>query len=375
MYKWNSSIYSAGENYLSWNNMYRAIYVCNYVVEQIDGAISESDDRFTKEHVKAMAKANRAFNYSMLVTDYAPFYNAATADTDKGVPMPIDSDINVKHGKSTVKAVYEQIVADLTDAIPYLNDVAAANHRPSKVTAYGLLARVYMYMKEYDKMIEAVKGALAINDQLIDYNTLIPTGPLDFGLGGWSAIWDWQFDKPSIMWYRQGTSLNFFTMADDLIALFDQAKDLRYRYFTTDFSTNTFMPTGEKRTTYLYDHSQSMSMGEIYVMAAEAYIRANEGKDLTKARHYLNGLRSKRMQVPDEITETNESVLLQKVLDERRLELRGKGLRWFDLKRLGINKTIIHTVGDETFTHNPATDEEYYFPIPSNVLETNPLLK
>lgn len=134
------------------------------------------------------------------------------------------------------------------------------------------------------------------------------------------------------------------------------------------------MPDNEYRISFLYNSTNSLTMGELYIMAAEAYLRANNGKDLTKARFYLNQLRKNRMENPIEITETNEVLLLKEVMDERRRETRMKGLRWFDLKRLNIKDKISHKLLDKEFVYDP-TQGEYFLPIPTNVIQANPKLQ
>ena len=66
---------------------------------------------------------------------------------------------------------------------------------------------------------------------------------------------------------------------------------------------------------------------------------------------------------------------LQEVLNERRRELIGTGLRWFDLKRLNkeprFAKTVIHELDGEVYTLEP-NGNNYVLPIPPQVLAFNP---
>lgn len=61
----------------------------------------------------ANARFTRAFCYSELVKRFAKAYNPASATTDLGVPLVLQYNVNLKPARATMKAVYDQILADI----------------------------------------------------------------------------------------------------------------------------------------------------------------------------------------------------------------------------------------------------------------------
>ena len=369
-FQWSDEIYTESQNDELWNKMFKSIYTCNWVVENIEDAEEDADQVFTKERVMAYAKANRAFTYLLLVNTYAPFYSENAA-TDLAIPMPIDSDVNTRHPKSTVAEVYKQIEKDFIESIDGLADKEDYVHRPSKVNVYGAMARMYLMMQDYGKVKIYAEKALGIESALLDYNTLAPSWFLDLMVIGYPVNFGQPHTHPHILWYRANGMLpNTFELTEDLLALFDQAKDLRFRYFTTNVNHNNPMDmSAGPRSTYLYDNTAGISVPELYLMAAEANLRAQD-KSVDKANKWINELKKNRYEDFVSTDETNEELLLADILKERRLELRFKGLRWLDIKRLKIKKVITHELNGVTYTLDTA-DDEYYMPIPSNVKKIN----
>jgi len=162
-----------------------------------------------------------------------------------------------------------------------------------------------------------------------------------------------------------------------LFALYDQATDLRFKNFFTNFKFYSFSidPNGY-RFAGNGDVNRGFSMGELYLIEAEAKVR---DADVNGALTALNALRSKRYVAgtPD-VAESDPDKLLRIILEERRRETRFMGLRWYDLKRLNkdsrFQKTISHTLFGETYTLEPG-DNRYVLAIPRNVIELNPLIE
>ncbi|MFT4154545.1 RagB/SusD family nutrient uptake outer membrane protein [Parafilimonas sp.] len=125
-------------------------------------------------------------------------------------------------------------------------------------------------------------------------------------------------------------------------------------------------------------------LAEIYLNYAEA--EANLG-NTTEALEYVNLIRQ-RAGMPD-ITASGTTDLIEKIQQERRIELCFEGHRFFDLRRWGIADegagdalgiTITPTNSSDTaFTYEVSTIEErtwassfYYYPIPRSEIQINP---
>lgn len=147
-------------NRLVWGNCYNQIFAANAVLESID---PETEDLMMMFYI-AQAKAIRAFDYFILAQTYQFTYKG---NEDKPCVMLI-TDENKQEvatngcGRSTVEAVYTQIMDDLNDAIELLEICASNRLTPDKVidtapkrfvsvaAAYGLRARVNLVKNEWD---------------------------------------------------------------------------------------------------------------------------------------------------------------------------------------------------------------------------------
>ncbi len=143
-----------------WTGGYRTIFETNFFTKKLKQ--NESVVGSTKAlQYYAEAKFIRALCYFYLVNLYAQPYSFTADASHAGVPLILDavtdgqgalsSANNVK--RNTVKEVYDQMIADLTDASNNLpityNDIYQDRARATKAAADGLLARVYLYKGDW----------------------------------------------------------------------------------------------------------------------------------------------------------------------------------------------------------------------------------
>lgn len=134
----------------TWSQSYRAINICNNILANI--SIVNAADR---DRVKGEALFIRGLMYFEMVKLYAKPYSAGNTSTNLGLQIVTTPTINGSitavnlAPRSTVKATYDQILADLTAAKPLLaNDygVYAGTYAASAV-----LSRVYLQMENFTK--------------------------------------------------------------------------------------------------------------------------------------------------------------------------------------------------------------------------------
>ena len=110
-----------------------------------------------------------------------------------------------------------------------------------------------------------------------------------------------------------------------------------------------------------------MRFTEVYYMLAECKWRAGDKKgaaqliNKVRKRNFANG------NDPDPVTETNLDVY--RMADEWQIEFLGEGRRRTDLIRLGLYTT------ESWWAHKPTDDTKKRFPLPSEAMAGNPLLK
>ncbi|MNY36523.1 SusD family protein [compost metagenome] len=110
------------------------------------------------------------------------------------------------------------------------------------------------------------------------------------------------------------------------------------------------------------------------LISAESEARAGQ---IAPALKLLNDLRKKRFTAADytDLTAANADDVLKLVIDERRRELFGKGLRWFDMRRLDsdsrFRKTYMRANTAGTYKLEAGSDI-FVQQIPGKVRTLNP---
>lgn len=338
-----------------WSTCYRSIYICNAVLFNIQ------DKNFTGEqadNIRGQALALRAFRYLDGAQIWCKAYNPQTAGTDLGLPLRLDPDMNIPSVRSTVKQTYDQIISDLQTAIPLLLPKQISGMRISRAAAYGLLARTYLFMGDYNNALHNTQQALSINNDLMDFNTLNPNA--DFPIE--------EMNKEILLW----TALTYEShlmpakIPDYIYQMYDN-NDLRKTVFFRKNMENEVLFKG------YYNNVNgplvSVATDELYLMAAECNVRLNK---IQEGMGYLNNLLAKRWKtgiyVP--ITANSQTDALNIISKERRKELLIRGIRWSDLKRYnrdGANITLTRTVNGHTYTL-PPNDPRYAIAIPEEII-------
>ena len=165
MVTWNNVIYSPAEQDINWNGLYKSNYIVNYILENIDDAADGYE--YKRNEVKGRALVHRALNYFILTNLYGKSFNASTADSDLGVPLLLESDINAMPARATVKECYDQILSDVNQAVDLLEEqVATYKHVPCKAAAIALRARINLYMGNFEAALTDARAAVQIQSCL-----------------------------------------------------------------------------------------------------------------------------------------------------------------------------------------------------------------
>lgn len=371
LYTFQAEIFGDAETDGLWKYSYEHIYYYNTIIEGVMEVEDATLDK--KRSLRAEALVGRAFEYLTLVNAYANHYDKNTAATDPGVPLMLDKEINKSNlERATVQQVYDQILTDLDTAALYLPNKQKTAYRASKPVGLGMLARMYLYMGNYDEALKYAKLSLTENSSLLDlknYSVVDPEksiGRIDVPYGA---------DNPENIYIRlapwtfgfSGTAFG----SDELVALYDHDNDMRFKLFFSNYAWGVnydhylWMP-------YIYAN-MAMSVPEVILIAAECEARVGS-KD--QAMLYLDQLLEYRIVGYQPQTAATNQEALDKVLAERRKEMCMLGCtRVIDLKRLNREpryaKTITHVANGQTYTLAPDSPR-YIFPIPPKVLSFNP---
>lgn len=339
-----------------WNNAYTNVYYANVILQELDKVDASAND---KDFIRGQALFRRAFSFFQVAQLFCKPYSE-TAAFDPGIALRLLPDIESKTTRATVKQTYDQIVADLTEAAGLLPENEVASNRADKINAYGLLARVYLSMREYPKAKEFSALYLDRLDELIDYNTL-------------DTMLDPPFDKfhveNSFFARADGAIPDYSAIIDSgLLALYAEG-DLRKPLFFAKNDDGTIRFKGSYGGMVGYIPYAGIATDEIYLIRAECNARLG---NVNEALADVNTLLVKRWKEGDFVPRAaaNKEEALQLVLNERRKELVFRGTRWSDIRRLnleGAGITFVRKVGTTTFTL-PPNDKKWVWLIPREVI-------
>lgn len=357
------------DNY-SWPNdwafNYVPIYNANYCLERIGEVEIDQANKATWNNVKGSALFYRAYYFLQLTWSFAKAYDDKTENDDLGIPLRMTSDFNAPSVRASVKETYQRILSDTKESINYLPNIPLNPYRPSKGAAYGLLARTYLSMRQYDSAYRYSDLCLQVNNKLMDFQ-----GDLDIpgSLIGTSSPFA-KFNKETIFYTE--ASLELSQLTSPAFALIDTSlyssyalNDLRRKAFFTASSRFQRFKGHYTRSTVLFT---GIATDEFYLSRAECSARKG---DVPAALNDLNTLLSKRYDpsfVP--VTAVDASDALNKILIERRKELLMRGLRFIDIKRLnkdGANIIPKRLLGGQAYSI-PPNDNRYALPIPREVI-------
>lgn len=146
---------------------YGAINSFNLV---IDNALSSAEaTEIEQREVWAQAKVLRAMTYYNLVNYYADTYDETTASAKLSVPLITSADVNAPYTQVSIQDMYEFILNDMEEALPYLTNTPATILQPDQGAAYAFSARIYLQMNDFDLAEEYADKALDENDLLFDW--------------------------------------------------------------------------------------------------------------------------------------------------------------------------------------------------------------
>ena len=140
--------------------MYQGVYRANIVLENLDKAAAT-----TKDNIQGQAKFIRAITHFEIVKLFAQPFGFSADNSHAGIPLRLNSNIE-SLPRSTVKQVYDQIIADLKDAetkLPEDNGGFA-----TRWAAKALLAKVYFQMNDFTNAYLYANQVIASNKFTMD---------------------------------------------------------------------------------------------------------------------------------------------------------------------------------------------------------------
>jgi hypothetical protein len=328
-----------------WTSAYQGINIANNVIAKVPTIADMTDE----EKTLALAELQfiRALNHFNLLNFFGaiPIKLIATVGSD-GVDVP----------RSSVGAVYDQIIADLTFAEMNL-PVSSQKARASKHAATALLARVYLYQGDYAK-------ARAKAKQVIDSKayTLLAYDKIFVDQSN-ESIFEIDFttiNRNRIAEYALPVALNGrreVAPPAEMLAAYEAADTLRKQVSLHD-TANVYYPAKYDDLATGAENVIVLRLAEMYLIRAEADARSDGNIDSIQAD--INIIRH-RAGLEDTEAESY-TTLLAAIEYERRIEFAFEGHRWFDLVRTNRALDVLPLVKDI---------DQTLFPIPLEEILTN----
>jgi len=355
-----------------WTPMYSVIYKTNAAIEGL--AASKSIPASVKGQLTGEAKFIRAFCYFYLTNLFgdAPLVTTTAWENARTLHKAPSGDI------------YTQIIADLKDAKELLtNDYTFSGDertRANKWVASALLARVYLYNKDW---ADAEKESSAVIDSSGGIYGLDQDLTATFLKNSTETIW--QLEVANQFPYATNEANQFvppdqmsnpnYYLSTQFLAAIDSGDQRK-----TDWIDSTVYDDGTGPVTYYYPFKYKVKRGsegdiaeyvmvlrlaEQYLIRAEARAQNNKPDNAVADLNIIRG----RAHLTGLPTGLSQSEVLSAVAQERRIELFSEwGHRWLDLKRTSQADAVLSPIKPQWQGY------QKLYPIPLTELQSDPNL-
>lgn len=360
-----------------WSEHYKIINIANVVVNNLR-TYAKFDEQSQKQLI-AEAKFLRAYSYFRLVSLFGDSWHMTNGKEKLGVPLRLEPftrlDASQIVPRSTNKQIFDQILLDLTEAIPDLPTQFATDvkqrSRATDIVAKAFLTRVYLYLEQYDKVIEHADMVLSNTtyqlassaDLIFPNNSNIIALPASIPFNK-EIVYGYPVSWNSAL--ASNTANNFqYTVEVSFLNTF-AVNDIRATTMIRTLAPTTTFPNGEKRSNKftspnMYDNMMIIRLVEVVLSKAEALAQTTGVNQVSI--DLLNQVRQRAFKEGNKPTPytmssfANKQALIDAILQERKWELAFEGHDRFDQIRTGraINAVI------------PL--DKYALPIPQNEID------
>ncbi len=365
-YQWTYTA-STGEHADIWSKEYNVINQVNRILKGAESVEPTTDEEIaSKNNCIGTAKFLRAYNSLELLLFFSDIEN----QDSYGIPYVKEPVVLETPGRNSVKECFDFMIQDLTEARPLLSQTTPDDPAYVSQTAVdALLARIYLYKKDYGKAYQYADAAL----QQKPFATM----------SEYADIWSDNSDA-DIIWklkrlVGEETIGTIFWSADNSSS-FEAAPELINAFPAGDIRLNLFVGDGVDRDGVAVKRVNKYKGTEANVGLADGkMLRASEMQlikaeaiahtDLDQANNLLNELRRERIQGWVDQNYTTFDAFIEELLLERRRELCYEGHRFFDMRRFG--KSLYKPVIKKTLE---AGNFRWLMPIPLSELQGNPVI-
>ena len=384
----NHLVVDGGASSGIWSSLYNTIAGANLVLSY-EGKVPDGVTGDVKSKTLfAHAKVIRAYNYLALLGLFSPNYGEG--DQSLGVPYTTSYNIEAKLPRETVPNVVNNIIADLTSSLadfeadPSKSAIYAQNNSFNIDAVKLLLARAYLYKKDYVKAIDYANQVINLGGELggagnngtANFGTMFTVG----GEGNSETLF--QLEKNAVI-----PSNNDLQVYWGVLSTYKQnflAKPFWDDFPTTDIRKSSVAWYQNNATTYpdtpvpinvkKYTVGQRdvilLRKTEAFFIKAEAQYHSDPAVAFATLKDWV--VKHRDPSYSKSLTGTN---VLDEILRQKGFEFFLEGMRFTDLKR--NNKAIVkvQTANGASIGGIPLGDKRFVWPIPLSEMQTNPNIK
>lgn len=356
---------------LLWNEMYRLLYQVNAVGEGLNRSMGVSGA--VRKQLEGEVHFMRGLLHFYLVGLYGPVPIVTSTSYEQ----------NARIARSDVSVVFKFIKEELTQASDLLapeykgsnNEVASERVRPTRWAAEALLARVFLYMGEWQHAADAASNVISQSAvyelQANLANVFLRTSK--------EQIWQLQATRPNYntvfaVRLPPSSSPSIAVLNKKLVREFPLADKRPAAWITVRIGTSDsfYFPFKYKQglnAPSVTEYTSILRLAEQHLIRSEALVMLNKADD---ALLDINKIRLRAGL--DALNQLSTAAMLDSIFVERKRELFMENAdRWLDLKRSGRADSIMTLSKPGNFT----PDDKLY-PIPltdilrNNLLTQNP---
>ncbi len=380
----------------AWSYLYDQIYSCNNVIATITADTETEQGKF----YRANALATRAFDYFVLAQLYQFTYYGNESKPCVPIITEENSDDVASNGapRATVQEVYAQVTKDIDEAISLLQNNTftrekAIDSKPKRMidlsVAYGIRARINLVMHNYAQAAQDAQNAInnfsgaplsraeaavpGFNDltannwmwgvAIAETDRVVTSGIVNFPSHtctfayGYVTVGAWKWCDARLYANIPSSDVRKGWFLDENLTSPDITS--AQQEYINGYSSSIQPYTNVKFDSYKSVLGQSTNASDIPLMRVEEmyYILA-EGQamsgQLEQGRQTLENFVKTYRNASFTSSATSAEELQDEIFNERRVELWGEGLVWFDYMRL-------HKAVDRRNSNWPAS-ATYYIP-------------
>lgn len=407
-----------------WEKCYKSIATANEVLQTIE-ELEEENPSIDFNTQKGEALMIRAYGHFILVNIFCQsFKDYELSKADLGIPYITKPEtvVNLEYERGTVAEVYAKIEADIKAGIDLVNDEAydVPKYHFNEGAAHAFAARFYLYTRDYEKVLYHANKVLGSNPSLVlrDWSKtysnsetesyayissgetanllVLPTystffrifyktrygfnGSAKAALAGGGPLWNsWLPSFSGGWWWTYDQEFGAFcSKVYEQFEYTDKIAGIGFAHVVrTEFTTDeTLLCRAEAR---LFLDQKEAAVDDLNIWCQSHKV----SKPLTEEKiknYYTAGktaivkeLNSQKMSNSFVVNDDIEPIV-QCILHFRRIESVFEGLRWFDIKRYGIE--ITHFIGSSEVDVLKWDDSRRAIQIPQDVIaagiEANP---